>query len=119
MILKQQVMIPALFGPSIVLFLVTSVAGCDGGLSLALFVIAGTLRGFSEAGYMSAPVDMAPDYAGTILGITVCFSQTTGFLVPWITGLFIRNEVSAVSFRVETKQSFQSKNVIFECGSPT
>ena len=90
---KGNIYFPALFGPSLVLFLVTWVAGCDGGLSLALFVIAGTLRGFSEAGYMSAPVDMAPDYAGTILGITVCFSQTTGFLVPWVTGLFIQNEV--------------------------
>lgn len=70
-------------------------AGCDGQLSLVIFVIAGTVRGLSEAGYMSIPVDMAPDYAGTILGICVCVGNTTGFLVPWITGALIQKEVSS------------------------
>ncbi|XP_028968725.1 uncharacterized protein LOC100900806 [Galendromus occidentalis] len=88
----------ALFGPSVLLIFVTWIAGCDGGLSLLIFVIAGTLRGFCEAGYMSAPVDMAPDYAGTILGITVCVSQTTGFLVPWITGLLTQKENSLTAW---------------------
>lgn len=69
-------------------------AGCDGMLSLVLFVVAGTVRGVSEAGYMSIPVDMAPDYAGTILGLCVCVGNVTGFLVPWITGAIIHKEVS-------------------------
>ncbi|OQR77079.1 sialin-like [Tropilaelaps mercedesae] len=78
--------------PSIMLISVVKVAGCDGSLSLVLFITAGTIRGISEAGYMSIPVDMAPDYAGTILGICVCIGNTTGFLVPWITGAIIETQ---------------------------
>lgn len=80
--------------PSFVLVILTWVAGCDGGLSLTLFVIAGTLRGLSLAMYMAAPVDIAPDYAGTILGIGVCVGNMTGFLVPWVTGLLTEKDVS-------------------------
>lgn len=77
-----------------VLVAVTFVSG--GVTTLVLFVMAGTLRGFAEASYLSAPIDIAPDYAGTIVGITVCFGNFTGFLVPWLTGLFIQHEVSFV-----------------------
>ncbi|KAH8026747.1 hypothetical protein HPB51_024246 [Rhipicephalus microplus] len=49
--------------PSIMLMIVPAVGGCNGPLSLVLFVLAGTVRGVSEAGYMAIPVDMAPDYA--------------------------------------------------------
>ncbi|XP_022707074.1 putative inorganic phosphate cotransporter [Varroa jacobsoni] len=80
--------------PSIMLICVVWVAGCDGGLSLVLFVIAGTIRGISEAGYMCIPLDMVPDYAGTVLGLCVCIGNTTGFIVPWVTGAFINVENS-------------------------
>lgn len=73
--------------PSIMLMIVPAVGGCNGPLSLVLFVLAGTVRGVSEAGYMAIPVDMAPDYAGTILGICVSIGNTTGILVPYITGV--------------------------------
>lgn len=73
--------------PSVMLILVPWVGGCNGPLSLVLFVLAGTVRGMSEAGYMAIPVDMAPSYAGTVLGICVSIGNTTGFIVPYITGL--------------------------------
>lgn len=73
--------------PSVMLMIVPAVGGCNGPLSLVLFVVAGTVRGVSEAGYMAIPVDMAPDYAGTILGICVSIGNTTGILVPYITGV--------------------------------
>ena len=63
---------------------------------MTLFVIAGTLRGLSQSMYMAAPVDIAPDYAGTVFGISICFSNITGFLVPWTTGLFTENDVSSI-----------------------
>lgn len=73
--------------PSVMLMIVPSVGGCNGLVSLVLFVVAGTVRGMSEAGYMAIPVDMAPSYAGTVLGICVSIGNTTGFIVPYITGL--------------------------------
>ena len=82
--------------PAAVLFIATSVAGCDGGLSLAFFVISGTFRGLSQSMYLAAPVDIAPDYAGTVLGIGVCIGNLTGFLVPWITGLLTGSDVSSL-----------------------
>ncbi|XP_064480574.1 sialin-like [Ornithodoros turicata] len=80
------------FVPSVMLLIVPSVGGCNGFLNLVLFVIAGTVRGTSEAGYMAIPVDMAPAYAGTILGICVCIGNTTGFIVPYITGILTAGE---------------------------
>lgn len=80
------------FVPSLMLMIVPSVGGCNGLLNLVLFVIAGAVRGTSEAGYMAIPVDMAPAYAGTILGICVCIGNTTGFIVPYITGVLTAEE---------------------------
>ena len=84
-----------MFIPSILLIIVVHVAGCDGTTSLIIFVVAGTIRGISEAGYISVPVDLAPDYAGTIFGLCMTIGNTTGFIVPWITAMFIHEEVSA------------------------
>lgn len=88
--------------PSVMLMIVPSVGGCNGPLSLVLFVLAGTVRGVSEAGYMAIPVDMAPDYAGTILGICVSIGNTTGILVPYITGVL-----------TETKNTLQQWSYMF------
>lgn len=84
------------------LMIVPSVGGCNGPLSLVLFVLAGTVRGVSEAGYMAIPVDMAPDYAGTVLGICVSIGNTTGILVPYITGVL-----------TETKNTLQQWSYMF------
>jgi hypothetical protein len=38
---------------------------------------------------MSTHIDMAPNFAGTLLGITNGFGNTMGFLAPAITGYII------------------------------
>jgi hypothetical protein len=41
------------------------------------------------SGFMSTHIDMAPNFAGTLLGITNGFGNTMGFLAPAITGYII------------------------------
>ncbi|OQR67980.1 sialin-like [Tropilaelaps mercedesae] len=84
--------------PSVILFLVVRIAGCDGQLSLILFVIAGAVRGMSEAGVGPLPIDMAPEFAGTVFGISVTIGALSGVLVPYITGIFINGDNSTVSW---------------------
>jgi hypothetical protein len=47
------------------------------------------LRNINFSGFMSTHIDMAPNFAGTLLGITNGFGNTMGFLAPAITGYII------------------------------
>ena len=38
---------------------------------------------------MSTHIDMSPNFAGTLLGITNGFANIMGFLAPWFTGYII------------------------------
>lgn len=82
----------SLFVPSVIICLVVAVAGCNGMLSLALFIIAGAVRGISEAGCYAIPIDMAPDFAGTVFGVSVSLASFSGILVPYITGALTNEE---------------------------
>ena len=122
-----EISISALFLPAAVFFSLTSVAGCNGAITLTLFVVAGTLRGLGQASYMCSPVDVAPDYAGTVFGVAVCVANIAGFLVPWTTGLLIENDVSSIlaetpflritlDFPFQTQYSRHSVTEIFQMG---
>ncbi|XP_003743735.1 sialin [Galendromus occidentalis] len=86
----------AMFGSSIVLMLVVTVAGCDGQMSLILFLIAGAIRGLAESSTGPIAIDMAPDFAGTIFGLTVTVGSFSGIIVPYVSGL-LTNEVNSTT----------------------
>ncbi|GFQ98058.1 putative inorganic phosphate cotransporter, partial [Trichonephila clavata] len=73
------------FGPAICL---TAVAflGCRPIIIVVLLSLAMGLNGFAFSGFICTHVDMSPDFAGTLYGITNCFSNFTGFLVPAFVG---------------------------------
>lgn len=86
----------AMFGSSIVLMSVVAVAGCDGQSSLILFLIAGAIRGLAESSTGPIAIDMAPEFAGTIFGMTVTVGSFSGIIVPYVTGL-LTNEVNSTA----------------------
>lgn len=86
----------AMFGSSIVLMSVVALADCDGELSLILFLIAGAIRGLAESSTGPIAIDMAPEFAGTIFGMTVTFGSFSGIIVPYVTGL-LTNEVNSTT----------------------
>ncbi|XP_016961976.1 putative inorganic phosphate cotransporter [Drosophila biarmipes] len=80
----------AAFGPA--LFMVAaSYAGCNRALVVALFTIAMGLMGTYYAGMKLTPLDMSPNYAGTLMAITNGIGAITGVVSPYLVGVMTPN----------------------------
>jgi len=55
-------------------------------LTLALFTIAVSMMGALYSGWITNPQDIAPNFAGTIMGFTNCVGSIPGFVAPKIAG---------------------------------
>lgn len=82
----------AFFGTAICLMGVVW-AKCDSTLSVILFTVAMGLNGLTFSGFLITHVDMAPDYAGTLMGITNSIANFPGFLAPLVVSAFTSNDV--------------------------
>lgn len=72
------------------LFLVfAAYSGCNVTYTVVFLALAGGMNGMHYSGFMSTHIDMSPNFAGTLLGITNGFSNIMGFLAPGITGYII------------------------------
>ena len=65
-------------------------AGCDQTLTITLLTLAVTMQGALYTGFFVNPLDIAPNYSGTILGITNAFGAVPGWLAPLMAGAFTR-----------------------------
>ncbi|EDW39857.1 GL16129 [Drosophila persimilis] len=80
----------AAFGPAI--FMVSaSYAGCDRVLVVILFTICMGLMGAYYAGMKLSPLDMSPNYAGTLMAITNGIGAITGVITPYLVGVMTPN----------------------------
>ncbi|XP_044110577.1 sialin isoform X2 [Neovison vison] len=72
-----------MIGPAI--FLVAAgFIGCDYSLAVAFLTISTTLGGFCSSGFSINHLDIAPSYAGILLGITNTFATIPGMVGPVI-----------------------------------
>ncbi|XP_005654460.1 sialin isoform X2 [Sus scrofa] len=72
-----------MFGPAV--FLVAAgFIGCDYSLAVAFLTISTTLGGFCSSGFSISHLDIAPSYAGILLGITNTFATIPGMIGPVI-----------------------------------
>ncbi|KAG8187236.1 hypothetical protein JTE90_020665 [Oedothorax gibbosus] len=78
----------ALFGPTLCLLLVPA-CGCNSTLVVFLIVMSMFFYGMVGGGDIPAFVDIAPEMAGTIFGLANCLAGTTGFLSPFVAGIFL------------------------------
>ena len=62
--------------------------------TIALLCVAVGFFGFAFSGFMVNPLDIAPKYAGVIIGISNAISTTPGFLGPTIVGIITKDGVS-------------------------
>jgi len=67
--------------PALALVLI-KFAGCDKTLVVALICICVGCNGFSFISINCNHIDIAPNFAGTLMGITNCVANTAGFLAP-------------------------------------
>ncbi|XP_017068030.2 sialin [Drosophila eugracilis] len=80
----------AAFGPAI--FMIgASYAGCNRALVVTLFTIAMGLMGTYYAGMKLTPLDMSPNYAGTLMAITNGIGSFTGVVSPYLVGVMTPN----------------------------
>ncbi|KAG8180930.1 hypothetical protein JTE90_013936 [Oedothorax gibbosus] len=74
-----------LFGPAVCLLGITF-SGCQPKVIVALLSLAMALNGFIYSGFNITHVDMSPDLAGTLFGITNAISNFCGIIGPAVVG---------------------------------
>jgi ACS family sodium-dependent inorganic phosphate cotransporter-like MFS transporter 5 len=89
-------------GPAVCL-VGTGYIECDAPAAVTLIVIAVGLSGLSMAGWGVNHLDLAPAYAGTLMGITNMVATIPGFLGPSVVGAF--------TYKNQTRQAW--RNVFF------
>lgn len=69
-----------------------SYAGCDYMRVVWLLMIALTFLGTAFPGVMVNPLDLSPNYAGTLMAMTNGISALSGFVSPYIVGVLTPNQ---------------------------
>ncbi|XP_053640971.2 sialin-like isoform X2 [Cherax quadricarinatus] len=81
----------AMLGPAAVL-LVVSYAGCDASLAVSLLCLSLFLNGSITTSLLVNFTDIAPNYSGTVFGISNTFSSITAFIAPMAVGAITNNQ---------------------------
>jgi len=68
-------------------------------LSITLITISISMTGVSMSGYLTNPIDIAPQFNAIIFGISNALASLPGFLGPQIAGLIITDKTSLVKWR--------------------
>ncbi|KAH8260040.1 putative inorganic phosphate cotransporter [Drosophila bipectinata] len=80
----------AAFGPGIFM-VAASYAGCNRPLVVILFTLAMGTMGSYYAGMKLSPLDMSPNYAGTLMAMTNGIAACAGLVSPYVAGLLTPN----------------------------
>ena len=68
--------------------------GCDKVLAIVFLCVACFGGGITMSGYNINHLDIAPKYAGILMGISNCAATIPGFAGPAVVGLLTENNVS-------------------------
>jgi len=83
----RKLMSIAGFGMTALSLLGLAYVGCNKTLAIALLVGATGFNGANFSGFNCNHLDIAPQYAGILLGITNCFATIPGFAGPAVVGM--------------------------------
>jgi len=89
----------AIYLPALFLVL-AGYSGCDSTLTIALLCLAVGVNGCHYAGFMCVHIDMASNYAGTLLGITNGAANIMGFVAPTVTGYIVAGHSDVPHWRL-------------------
>jgi len=73
--------------------------GCNRDLAVFLLIGATGFSGLSISGYMSNHLDIAPDYAGVLMGLSNCAGTIPGFMGPLMVGHFTSPHPTVAGWR--------------------
>lgn len=84
------------FSISGIFLILVSYTGCEQTiLTVAFMCIAIAGRAFSSSGgFRINHLDIAPQYAGVLMGITNCFATSAGIISPYLVGVIVDISVS-------------------------
>ncbi len=74
-----------------------ALARCNSTLSIVFFILAMGFNGCVYPGFNSTHVDMAPDFAGTLMGLTNSIGNLPGFIAPLVASAFYSEGRGGVS----------------------
>ncbi|XP_076362082.1 sialin-like isoform X2 [Tachypleus tridentatus] len=72
--------------------------GCDGTVAVYLFVFSMAFYGFSSGGDGPIALDMAPEFAGTVMGIVNAVTNVAGLFAPIVGGLLTEHNETLVQW---------------------
>ncbi|XP_044191197.1 sialin [Thunnus albacares] len=81
--------------PSAGFLIAVSYAGCSHILAVTFLTLSTTIGGTSASGVFINQIDIAPRYAGFLLGITNTFGTIPGVVAPIVTGYFTEDHTLA------------------------
>ncbi|XP_046377077.1 sialin-like [Haliotis rufescens] len=100
-----------LFVPA-VLMLGVGYVGCDPVLAVTLLTLGVGMSGFTLSGFSVNHIDIAPRFAGILMGISNSFGTTTGFIGPLVVGVLTKDNPSMGQWRL----FFFITSAIYACG---
>jgi len=86
-------------GPAVCLIIVSFV-GCNSILTMALLTLAVGLQGAIYSGFMVNHLDIAPNFAGIIFGITTLFSAVPSWLAPLTVATLTKGQQTLGQWRI-------------------
>nr|XP_018898759.1 PREDICTED: putative inorganic phosphate cotransporter isoform X3 [Bemisia tabaci] len=89
----------ALWGPAVALCLL-AFAGDYEVLALSLLVVAVALNSAVNLGYLSNHLDLSPNFAGTLMGITNGLSNITSISAPLFAGFVVKDPRSLLQWQI-------------------
>ncbi|XP_076437789.1 sialin-like [Babylonia areolata] len=82
------------------LMVATGYAGCNHTLAVVLLTLGVGSAGFTMSGYNVNHLDIAPRFAGTLLGITNAIATVPGFLGPAVVGILTNHNQTTGQWRI-------------------
>lgn len=82
-----------------VLLILTGYVDCNAPLAVFLIIAAVGLSGISFAGWSVNHLDLAPQYAGTLMGLTNTFATFPGFIGPAVVGVITYRNQTVAAWR--------------------
>ncbi|XP_059476219.1 sialin-like [Neocloeon triangulifer] len=81
------------------LFFLMGNMGCNANMEVAVLTIASMISGSASSGTLVNSVDLAPNFSGSLLGLISIIGMSSGFVVPLVVGMIIRENQSMAQWR--------------------
>ncbi|KAI9555355.1 hypothetical protein GHT06_017871 [Daphnia sinensis] len=81
-------------------FVGASFTGCDQAATVTLIILATAFIGAVYSGFEVNHIDIAPEHAGVLMGITNCLASTCGFIAPYVISQIVTTQGSVDQWRI-------------------